>query len=97
MGAGKRPPQAIASTHYPLLERVFSQMPYFVYKISPPSLPTYIGTEDRYQDARALVRRLRREQPPAEMFQYRMAFANSQAEAEKLLSKPRDERVIGED
>ncbi|WP_089724456.1 hypothetical protein [Candidatus Thiosymbion oneisti] len=72
-------------------------MPYFVYKISPPSLLTHIGTEDRYQNARAWVRRLRREQPSEAVFQYRMAFANSQAEAEKLLSKPRDERVIGED
>jgi len=72
-------------------------MPYFVYKISPPSSLTYIGTEDRYQDARTFVRRLRQEKPPAEMLQYRMVFANSQAEAEKLLSEPRDERVIGED
>lgn len=72
-------------------------MPYFVYKISPPSLLTHIGTEDRYRDARALVRRLRRERPAEEMFQYRMAFANSRSEAEKLLSKPRAGRVIGED
>ncbi len=72
-------------------------MPYFVYKISPPSLLTHIETKDHYRDARTLVRRLRREQPSAETFQYRMVFADSQAEAEKLLSKPRDDRVIGED
>jgi len=60
-------------------------------------LLTHIGTEDRYRDARALVRRLRREQLSEAVFLYRMASANSQAEAEKLLSKPRDERVIGED
>jgi len=72
-------------------------MPYFIYKISPSSLLTYIGTENHYHNARALVRQLRRERPPEAMFQYRMTFANSRAEAEKLLSKPRDERVIGED
>jgi len=72
-------------------------MPYLVYKISPPSLLTHIETKDHYRDARALVRRLRQELPSEAVSQYRMAFANSQAEAEKLLSKPRDERVLGED
>lgn len=72
-------------------------MPYFVYKILPPSSLTHIETKDYYRDARTLVRRLRREHPSAEILRYRMVFANSQAEAEKLLSKPRDHRVVGED
>ncbi|MCG6863638.1 MAG: hypothetical protein LJE70_20630 [Chromatiaceae bacterium] len=72
-------------------------MPYFVYKILQPLQLTHMETQDQYRDARTLVRRLRKEQPAAEGVQYRMVFANNQAEAEKLLSRPPDERVIGED
>ncbi len=76
-------------------------MPYYVYKISPPLRLTPIDTKERYKDARALVRQLRQEQTPGpsaeETLQFRMIFANSRAEAEKFLSTPRDERVIGED
>lgn len=76
-------------------------MPYYVYKISPPLRLTPIDTKESYKDARALVRQLRQEHTSGRStegaLQYRMIFANSQAEAEKLLSTPRDERVIGED
>lgn len=72
-------------------------MPYFVYKISPPLRLTHIETIDQYKYARALVRRLRQEQSPNDACQYRMVFANSQGEAETLLSRPRDDRIIGED
>jgi GH24 family phage-related lysozyme (muramidase) len=72
-------------------------MPYFVYKVLSPSRLTWIETKDRYKDARTLVRRLRQEQPSDDEAQFRMIFASGTAEAEKLLSRPRDERVIGED
>jgi len=72
-------------------------MPYFVYKISPPLRLTYLETTDRYKDARSSVRRLRKEAPNDEVTEYRMVFARNQREAEKLLSRPRDDRVIGED
>lgn len=72
-------------------------MPYFVYKISPPLRLEYIDTLQRYQDARALVRSRRQGEDPGSGIQYRLVFARQQAEAEKLLSIPRDERVIGED
>jgi hypothetical protein len=72
-------------------------MPYFIYKITPPLQLTPIETKDKYKDARSSVRGLRREQPQGEEDQYRMVFAKSRGEAEKLLSTPRDERVIGED
>ena len=71
-------------------------MPYFVYQISPSRKLTYIDTKDRYQDARAIVRELRGKGPENDD-DYRLIFANQQGEAEKLLSTPRDERVIGED
>jgi hypothetical protein len=44
-----------------------------------------------------LVRRLRQGQPLDQNTAYRMIFAKSMGEAERLLSTPRDERVIGED
>jgi len=72
-------------------------MPYFIYKISPPARLTHLETRDRYQDARALVRQLRADQPSDDEHQYRLVFAGNQSAAEKLLSRPRDERVIGED
>ena len=72
-------------------------MPYFVYRVTPPLRLTHIDTVERYQDARALVRSLREGQPQSKDDFYRMVYANHQAEAEKLLSTPRDERVIGED
>ena len=72
-------------------------MPYFVYRVSNPLRLTHVDTKERYQDARALVRSLREAQTQETEDQYRMVFAKHQAEAEKLLSTPRDERVIGED
>jgi hypothetical protein len=72
-------------------------MPYFVYKISPPLTLTHIATKDSYREARTLVRGLRLDQPQDEGTQFRMVFAGTRAEAEKLLSRPKDERVIGED
>jgi hypothetical protein len=72
-------------------------MPYFVFKITPTLSLTHIETQERYQDARATVRKLRSERPEGEDADYRMIFAKHQLEAEKLLSRPRDNRVIGED
>jgi hypothetical protein len=72
-------------------------MPYFVYKISPPLQLEYVDTIERYQNARALVRRRREEEGAGSDIQYRLVFARQQGEAEKLLSTPRDGRVIGED
>lgn len=72
-------------------------MPYFVYKIELPLTLSHLDTKDSYQSARAMVRGLRQALPPGDPAQYRMVFANEQAEAERLLSMPRDERVIGED
>jgi len=72
-------------------------MPYFVYKVSPTRQLTYIDTKERYQEARTLARELRAKAPADEDGEFRLIFANQQGEAEKLLSTPRDERVIGED
>ncbi len=71
-------------------------MPYFVYKISEPLKLEHLTTTDNYQEARALVRDLRNREGGT-VNQYRLIFAKQRAEAERLLSTPRDERVIGED
>ena len=72
-------------------------MPYFIYMIEEPMRLTYLGTENKYKDARAQIRQLRKEAPTTAEGEYRMMFAKSQTEAERLLSTPRDGRVIGED
>ena len=72
-------------------------MPYFVYKITSPADLAHVDTMHDYKSARSLVRALREGQPPGTGIQFRMVFAKHHAEAEKLLSTPRDERVIGED
>ena len=78
-------------------------MPYFVYYVTiNPATNTktleYIDTKDNYREARTLARETRARMdhgnPNREC---RMIFAKTQVEAEKLLSTPREERVIGED
>ena len=72
-------------------------MPYFVYRIAPSLQLTHIDTKDLYQDAREIVRDLRERSTETDQDDYRLIFAEHQAVAEKLLSKPRDGRIIGED
>jgi len=72
-------------------------MPYFVYRIHEPMRLEHLATHTVYKEARQAVRELRAAEGPASVNNIRMIFAKSEAEAEKLLSTPRDERVIGED
>ena len=73
-------------------------MPYFIYKKTETPLSlSHIETLDVYEEAKDLVRRLRQRHPLDQNTAYRMIFAKSMGEAERLLSTPRDERVIGED
>ena len=72
-------------------------MPYFIYRITEPRNLAHLDTKDRFQEAKVLVRALRGEIDPSESHRIRMVFANSTEEAEKLLSIPKDNRVIGED
>ena len=77
-------------------------MPYFVYHIvhnaeANTKALTHVETFDSYKDARALVRSKRAEGTLAANEEVRMIFAKNTVEAEKILSAPREERVIGED
>jgi len=71
-------------------------MPYFIFKVSPARQLDYIDVKEQYRDAREIVRGLRAARTDA-ADDYRLIFARQRAEAERLLSQPRDERVIGED
>lgn len=78
-------------------------MPYFVYVVTPhadshrKSL-THLETLVDFKAARNLAREKRAElKAEGSQSDCRLIFAKSQAEAEKLLSTPRDERVVGED
>lgn len=77
-------------------------MPYFVYRIvtdqdSNKKQLSHVETRDNYKEARSLARSIRAEGSLAANEEVRMIFAKNQVEAEKLLSAPREERVIGED
>jgi hypothetical protein len=76
-------------------------MPYFVYHIAlhdagKKSL-THLETFSDYKSARALAREKRAALAAGGQEDVRLIFAKNQVEAEKLLSTPREERVVGED
>lgn len=78
-------------------------MPYFVYYIT--EIPetkvkklNYIDDFTNFKEARSLAREKRGELTAESEYQdCRLIFAKNKVEAEKLLSAPREERVIGED
>jgi len=78
-------------------------MPYFIYFVTTnPATNTksleYIDSKENYREARALARETRANLGKADPNrECRMIFAKNDVEAEKLLSAPREERVIGED
>jgi hypothetical protein len=77
-------------------------MPYFVYQIGPDTGSgkrplTHLETCADFKTARSLVREKRAEAGTGDNNTYRLIFAKTQTEAETLLSKPREERVVGED
>ncbi len=78
-------------------------MPYFVYYVvqqtdSPKISLEHIQTFDNFKTARNLAREKRAElQHAGDARDCRLIFAKNEIEAEKLLSAPRDERVVGED
>ncbi|MEA3303262.1 MAG: hypothetical protein U9Q75_08325 [Pseudomonadota bacterium] len=71
-------------------------MPYFVYRIQEkPRKLDHLQTFPSYKEAKVYVREQR--QLSDEIESVRMIFARNDIEAEKLLTAPREERVIGED
>ena len=78
-------------------------MPYFIYYVTVnPATNTksleFVDKRDNYKEARTVAREKRGELEPGNPnLECRMIFAKNDVEAEKLLSAPREERVIGED
>ena len=78
-------------------------MPYFVYYVthhadSNRKSLEHLETFDHFKAARTLAREKRAAlKAEGSARDCRLIFAKNQTEAEKLLSAPREERVIGED
>ena len=76
-------------------------MPYYVYRVEENDAGIkklkHLETFTDYKSARTLARDRRAERASDDPVDYRLIFAKNEVEAEKLLSAPRDERVIGED
>jgi hypothetical protein len=78
-------------------------MPYFVYYVTQQADQDrksleYVDTFDTFKSARTVAREKRAElRGQTGDSDCRLIFAKNQVEAEKLLSAPREERVIGED
>jgi hypothetical protein len=81
--------------HNPTEER--DPMPYFVYRIHPNNRLENMDILEKYRDAKVMVRELWAKEEKDSGVEVRMIFAETQGEAEKLLSAPRDERIIGDD
>jgi len=76
-------------------------MPYFVFRVTEQTGKAkqleHLATFDKFQEAKQLVRAERPKADPAAGQDVRMIFAKSEVEAQALLQRPREERVIGED
>lgn len=78
-------------------------MPYFVYYIAQHAdqdrkTLEFVDKFDSFKEARGLARDRRAELRTAgDARDCRLIFAKNETEAEKLLSAPREERVVGED
>ncbi len=75
-------------------------MPYYIYRINGPKQLEQLSHHTDYKSARTEVREQRASLQKAEQAnpqaQVRIIFAKNPAEAEKLLSIPREERYIDE-
>ncbi len=72
-------------------------MPYFVYKIHPENRLEYLESFSDYRPAKQKIREERKALPADSPLVIRMMHAKNQSEAERLLTAPRDNRIIGDD
>ncbi len=76
-------------------------MPYYIYKITPGETATAKSLElvreyEKYQAAKKDVRTMRSEQAADSDHQYKIIFADNQAEAEERLLEHREETIVKE-
>lgn len=72
------------------------KMPYYVYRMLSEREPVYVADYPKYREAKLKVNELRKAETEPQVV-VRMMHARSEAEAEKLLMIPRDNRKIGDD
>jgi hypothetical protein len=73
-------------------------MPFFIFKISPQNELEYLGEEEKYRTAREKVRALRAAHQAEDGATFRMVFAKTVGQGEKLLAATeQDGRIIGDD
>ncbi len=73
-------------------------MPFFIFKISAQNDLEYLDEEDKYRAAREKVRRLRAAHEADDGTSFRMVFAKTVGQGEKLLSATeQDDKIIGDD
>lgn len=64
-------------------------MPYYVFRLSPDKKLTLINTFAKYQEAKDLCRQLRQTESPDNPNAVRMAFAEDEVKAKRLLADRR--------
>jgi hypothetical protein len=73
-------------------------MPFFIFKISSENELEYLSEEEKYRAAREKVRSLRAAHEADDGVTYRMIFAKSVGQGEKLLAATEhDDKIIGDD
>lgn len=72
-------------------------MPFYIFRITADNELEYLAEEEKYRPAREKVRALRKSSDD-DSFTYRMVFANTVGQGEKLLSvTEQDGKIIGDD
>jgi hypothetical protein len=74
------------------------RMPFFIFKIHAENKFEFIAEEEKYRPAREKVRTLRAAIEPDDSTTYRMVFAKTVGQGEKLLATTEhDDKIIGDD
>jgi hypothetical protein len=72
-------------------------MPYFLYKVFPGKRFELVEPYQTYREARDEARKRRAEMTGTEPYSMKVMFANDSEQAERLMSKEREPRPLGED
>lgn len=72
-------------------------MPYFIYKVFDNRTLEPVNSFDGYREAKQQVRSLRKELATDADHTFRLIYARSSGEAERLLTQRREPRPLGED
>ena len=71
-------------------------MPYHIFEINPFRQFTYLQSMEKYREAKQFLRDRRTAQDAPSGITYRMMFAATPEQAERLLNEKREPRPMGE-